>query len=322
MVEADEWTAYEQRFVEPDGRVLDDANGGISHSEGQGYGLLLAYLADDRPAFERIWTFTSTQLLLRDDGLAAWKWEAEATPHITDTNNATDGDLLIAYALARAGQGWEVPAYVDSARQIALAIVQDGLTTHGGRLLIKPGVEGFDADDREDGPVVNPSYWVFEAFPVLAALAPDADWDRLREDGLALLRQAAFGERELPPEWLSLERAPRPAQGFAPEFGYNAMRVPLYMIRAGIDDAPLLRRLLAGMSGPNGGIAIVDLQSGAIREEPTDPGYRMLLSAIACVLDDTSVPQAQQRFEPTTYYPSTLHLLALAHLREARPQCL
>ena len=39
-----DWAAYRDRFVLADGRVVDDGNGGISHSEGQGYGLLLAVL--------------------------------------------------------------------------------------------------------------------------------------------------------------------------------------------------------------------------------------------------------------------------------------
>jgi endo-1,4-beta-D-glucanase Y len=38
----EDWAAYRDRFVMADGRVVDDANGGISHSESQGYGLLLA----------------------------------------------------------------------------------------------------------------------------------------------------------------------------------------------------------------------------------------------------------------------------------------
>ena len=67
------WQAFEARFVDQSGRVIDDANGGISHSEGQGYGLILALAADDRASFERIWSFTQTELLLRDDGLAAWR---------------------------------------------------------------------------------------------------------------------------------------------------------------------------------------------------------------------------------------------------------
>ena len=68
-IQESEWVAYKERFVAENGRVIDDANGRISHSEGQGYGLLLALLANDRADFARIWTFTNTRLLLRDDGV-------------------------------------------------------------------------------------------------------------------------------------------------------------------------------------------------------------------------------------------------------------
>ncbi len=64
--------------------------------------MLLAYLAASPADFEQIWYFTRTELLLRDDGLAVWKWDPNVKPHVTDTNNASDGDMLIAYALALA----------------------------------------------------------------------------------------------------------------------------------------------------------------------------------------------------------------------------
>jgi endoglucanase len=89
---AADWEAYRSRFVEDNGRVVDTANGNISHSEGQGYGLLLALAAADRRSFEQIWNFTFTELLIRDDGLAAWKWDPNGKPRVTDRNNASDGD--------------------------------------------------------------------------------------------------------------------------------------------------------------------------------------------------------------------------------------
>src|SRR5690606_11650664 len=76
MILPSEWTSYVENYVAEDGRVIDTANNGISHSESQGYGLVLSALADDQPTFERIWTFTSTQLMVRDDGLASWLWDA------------------------------------------------------------------------------------------------------------------------------------------------------------------------------------------------------------------------------------------------------
>lgn len=317
-----EWQAYKSRFIKSDGRVVDDANGDISHSEGQGYGLLLAYLAGERADFELIWTFTRDGLLLRDDGLAVWKWDPSKSPPVQDPNNASDGDILIAYALALAGGDWGNDNFTRAATRLARAVARTSIYRHNGRHLLRPGISGFSATQQPDGPVVNPSYWVFEAFPVLARLAPEANWEQLSRDGVDLIRDARFGDRRLPPDWLSVAAEPQPAAGFDAEFGYNAVRIPLYLMRALDEDTDLLRRLRDGMIGPKGGLALVDLKSGAVKAELTDPGYRVIIALASCALDAQPLPDDLQRFEPTLYYPSTLHLLALAHTREDHAQCL
>ena len=117
---ADGWRQYKDRFVTSEGRVVDNANGGISHSEGQGYAMLIAERLDDRPTFEAIWRWTQGNLLIRGDGLAAWRWSPQVL-HVADHNNASDGDLLIAWALAEASDRWHVSEYRKSARQIVEA---------------------------------------------------------------------------------------------------------------------------------------------------------------------------------------------------------
>lgn len=321
LVPAADWESYQAAFLDPSGRIVDTGNGGVSHSEGQGYGLLLAVLADDPANFDRIWSFTRTQLLLRDDGLAAWRWTPGAEPPVTDLNNASDGDILIAYALARAGSAWSRTELTDAARAIAEAIGTRLLFERDGRTLLKPGAEGYGEGERPDGPVVNLSYWVFEALPVLAELAPAYDWAALGTGGLALLN-GVTADGTLPPEWLSVARRPRPAEGFAPEFGYNALRVPLYLLRAGNPDPDLLRRLAEAMSAPDGAVRLVDLATGGTKETLTDPGYRILPAAARCALDGTPVPGELGGFSVTLYYPSTLQLLAVATLREKHPECL
>lgn len=321
-ITGEEWTAYKTRFVSSDGRVIDDANGGISHSEGQGYGLLLAYLAGNRADFELIWSFTRDALLLRDDGLAVWKWDPSTSPPVKDPNNASDGDILIAYALALAGEQWSDDALLRAGTKLARAVASTSIYDHEGRRLLRPAVTGFSAPEQPDGPVVNPSYWVFEAFPVLARLAPDAGWSKLADDGIELVRAGGFGDRQLPPDWLSVAGELSPAAGFPAEFSYNAVRIPLYLIRAFNEDAQLLRRLRDGMTGENGGLTLVDLTTGDVKEHLTDPGYRMIPALASCVLDGQAIPADLRTFQPTLYYPSTLHLLALAHAREEHAQCL
>jgi endoglucanase len=161
MINAGAWSAYKAKFLDPTGRIVDNGNGNISHSEGQGYGLLLAYLSASPADFEQIWYFTRTELLLRDDGLAVWKWDPSVKPHVTDTNNATDGDMLIAYALALAGTAWKREDYILSASRMAQALLAETVASSAGRTLLMPGTEGFTGSDRDDGPVVNPSYWIY-----------------------------------------------------------------------------------------------------------------------------------------------------------------
>ncbi|MBP2486890.1 glycosyl hydrolase family 8 [Rhizobium leguminosarum] len=321
MINAGAWSAYKAKFLDATGRIVDNGNGNISHSEGQGYGMLLAYLAASPADFEQIWYFTRTELLLRDDGLAVWKWDPNVKPHVTDTNNASDGDMLIAYALALAGTAWKREDYILAASRMAQALLAETVVRSAGRTLLLPGSEGFTGTDRDDGPVVNPSYWIYEAIPVMAALAPSDAWKQLSDDGVALLKTMQFGPRKLPAEWVSLSGQPQPAQGFDAEFAYNAIRIPLYLVRGGVTDKALLTRLQQGMS-KDGVPATIDLTTGRPKTVLPDPGYRIVNDVVACVLDGTKLPGSALQFAPALYYPSTLQLLGLAYIGEKHPECL
>lgn len=322
-ITAKEWALYREKFLDPTGRIVDNANGNISHSEGQGYGLLLSYLAENRGDFDRVWAFTRTEMLLRDDGLAAWKWDPAAAPHVTDANNATDGDLLIAYALALAGHAWDRPDLTSSATSIAAALASGGVGKLGDLVLLKPGNSGFGARDRADGPVVNPSYWVFEALPAMAELMPEGPWAELSDSGKSLLAATMkIGPSGLPPDWVSLKAKPRPADGFPQEFGYNAFRIPLYLIRAGTRDRALLEPFVTHMRDAEGRVLVVDIATGQARQALPDVGYRIIPALVSCVLDGTHLPDDMQSFTPTDYYPSTLQLLALSFARRQHPECL
>lgn len=318
-----EWNLYKARFLDPVGRIIDNANGNISHSEGQGYGLLLSYLSDDRGDFDRIWSFTRTEMLVRNDGLAAWKWDPSTSPHVSDTNNATDGDLLMAYSLSLAGAAWHRPDLTAAATAMASSILSSDVERVGDLMLLKPGSVGFGARDRKDGPVVNPSYWVFEAFSELAVRAPDPVWSRLDEDGRKLIAASMrIGKAGLPPDWVSLKAKPSVAGDLSTEFGYNALRVPLYLLRSGGTDGALLRTLLQRMADEDGNLQIVDIPSGDRRQALSDPGYRIIPALLACTLEGRKLGDDLKSFSPTDYYPSTLHLLALSYARSRHAECL
>ncbi|MDR0253464.1 MAG: endoglucanase [Brucellaceae bacterium] len=322
MISAADWNAYSEKFLTKEGRITDDANGNISHSEGQGYGLLLAYMADRPADFELIWSFTRTEMLIRNDGLSVWKWDPAVRPHITDTNNASDGDILIAYALALAAQKWSNADYRNSAATIAASLLKKQVTRHNDDTILLPAIRGFSAKERADGPVINLSYWVFEALPVMNELAPSPAWAELAESGTRLLEKSRFGTAQLPSDWISLYGNSEPAQNFTPEFGYNNLRIVLYLSRAGLGKQEITQQLAKAMTGENGNIHLVNVTTGATITSLSEAGYRIIPQLAACIANGTKLSQDVSRFTPTQYYPSTLHLLALAYTAQNHPECL
>ncbi|MFH6783772.1 MULTISPECIES: glycosyl hydrolase family 8 [Methylobacterium] len=318
------WRLYKARFVTEQGRVVDTGNNGISHSEGQGYGMLLSVLAGDRVTFERIWTWTRANLMVRDDQLIAWRWEPDRRPAVADMNDAADGDLLVAWALAEAVTAWNDPSHRMAGRRIAVEFGRKLIlprAAHGPLLL--PAVAGFSAEDRPDGPVVNLSYWIFPAFDRMPLLAPEFDWAGLDRSGRRLVRAARFGPSRLPSEWISLAGAPRPADGFAPDFAYNSLRIPLYLAMAGTTEADLYAPFLALWPRPEAGLALAETGSGRVTTRLAEAGYGAISALAACAAKGTPFPPGltRVRAESEHYYPATLQLLALAALKTRYPAC-
>lgn len=320
MITPAEWQSYLDAYVSAEGRVIDTANGNISHSESQGYGLILSALADDSATFARIWSFTRTELMVRDDGLAAWRWEPDKRPHVTDANNATDGDMLIAYGLLLGAEAWNNGHYSDLALPIIRTIGRTMLVEADGLPAILPGAEGFMREANEGGPVLNPSYWIFETFPFFAAADPIIDWMAVGETGLEILRRAQASPAGIPGDWIQLsEGEEMPAGDFPPEFGYNGIRVPLYLLRADADPAYL--EPFRAKSTPEG-LSKVDVTNGELIEPITEPGYRLIAAAMDCAIDGTPIPAELQNMQATSYYAATLQLLLLDHLRRHETGCL
>lgn len=319
-----EWQTYTSRFVDASGRVVDVEKDGVSHSEGQGYGLLLSVYANDRTAFDRILSFTFKQMRGRSDGLISWIWNPYEYPRITDTNNASDGDVLIAYALIKAAVKWQDAGYVALAEPLVQAIGRHLLFEHDGMVLLKPAAFGFDRAHHRDGPVVNLSYFVYGAFPLFAQIDDRFPWIEAWQGGLMLTIKALAGREALAPDWITLAdgRFAEPAEGFAKKSSYDAVRIPLYMLLGGrvpveylapFDDAWNLRG--------NGAPLDYDLQHDRKIMDMNDLGYRAIAALTACAVRGRPLPMGLQRYRNTTYFSSSLHLLALAAARAHFPHC-
>ena len=72
------WESYKSRFMMPDGRIIDTGNGNVSHTEGQGFAMLLAVGNNDRPAFDKLWQWTDKTLRNKENGLFYWRYNPVA----------------------------------------------------------------------------------------------------------------------------------------------------------------------------------------------------------------------------------------------------
>lgn len=322
-----DWRLYTDSFVE-DGRVIDTGNGDISHSEGQGYGMLLAVAFNDAETFGSIWSWTSHRIWVRDDGTIAWRWEEDERPSITDANPAPDGDILVAWALIRAHQTWGMEEHAEAARAILEAIKQNLIRRVGSVPVISAGISGFDVDG---GFIVNPSYWIFPALTDIRRFDNDPLWDDVKETGRRLIRNARFGRLALVPDWVVIDSnsgrlttLPDDTEGLFRGFGYNAVRVPLYLLwdqpSAGDDIQPIAELWDRQGDGP---VAIeVDLGSDRLLSRSGGQGYRAVRALVNCVVADEEMPSGLQWLDDDQdYYSASLYLLTRIAIAERNLAC-
>ena len=317
--EASDWPAYQRAFVAADGRVRDPKQNAASHSEGQGYGLLLAWMHADRPAFDRILKWTTDNLQVRRDALLAWSWGRRPNGdwNVIDYNNASDGDILVALALLKAAQRWGHPAY----REAGLRIVRDirahlGLSVHGYQL-IAPAYFGFNS---QNGHSFNTGYLVLPAFEEFARVDDEAFWRGVLRDSRDLLDRSAFSRLHLPADWIRLQDGRRAAvdQSRSPFFGYEAIRVPLYLAWHG--DRQRLSAFSEYLQFVEGAGYLpqrVNLIDGAVAADDAPAGFYAVMGRCAERLERQPLARAllqkaEERvaYEPEDYFSNTLYLLA------------
>jgi endo-1,4-beta-D-glucanase Y len=222
-----DWRSFKDRFMAPDGRIIDTGNNGISHSEGQSYGMLFAVTFGDRQSFDLIHGWTVRNLTRKTDALHVWRYLPDSKNHSPDQNNATDGDLVIAFALSRAARIWQEPQYAAAAIAIASDIRRSLIVNAGSKIVLLPALTGFT---HKTSVTVNLSYYNFVAFRELSVIDPSPLWQLLELDGLSLIQAARFGKWQLPPDWLSVGISSGTASiaaGWPPLSSFDAIRVPL-----------------------------------------------------------------------------------------------
>ena len=307
---------YKQAFIKPDGRVFDPQNGGITHSESQGYGMMLALLGGDRATFDRIWQF-ARNTMQKPDKLFGWKYVPGKG--VTDWNNATDGELLIATALALAGERWNEPSYVSEAAAIANATGHHMIRRYGGYTVLMPG-NWAEPSGRKRSMTVNLSYFIPLTLGVMQALAPRHDWESVYSDSIRLLNDLIHP----PSDWTDINKhgEPNPATGWEPKFSYDAGRIPLYLLQSGIDH-PNVSRTIISIWGPSstGHTFPFDVYTGRPADRFWGNAYELIHDIIICEATGAPVPLDSLVLNMSNYFNASLHFMLVASLHSTYPHC-
>jgi endoglucanase len=300
------WEAWKTTFLEPDGRVVDSLQDGVSHSEGQGWALLLAAHAEDDASFKQIFDWTERHLAVRHDPLLAWRWRP--VDGVTDYNNATDGDIFYAWALLVASRRFGVRAYAERAGEVARAI--DDIVVRDapdGGLLLRPGAEQFTKNGSE---IVNPSYIMPLALHSLGGAFGLPRLGQVASDGEALI--ARIADTGLVPDWVALHADGwRPAET-GPYHSYDAMRVALYLVWSGRHAHPAVKQVRALFADRSLAPAVrAHPETLEVLERSSEPGYAALSDLILKTAEAASQTPVRAFTADQPYYPATLHLLTL-----------
>jgi endoglucanase len=312
VTEADrrEWVSFRSRFLAADGRVVDTGNDGVSHTEGQGWGLFFAVTFDDPESFERILAWTGSNLRRPSDALHAWRYVPGQVRPVNDLNNATDGDLFIAWALWRAAYRWGRADYAITARAIAHDVLRLLVRQAGERTVLLPAAFGFEHGGTVD---LNLSYYCFPALRELAEAVPSPLWEKLHNDGLEMISQGRFGRWQLPPDWLTVARRDgtlSPAAGWPARFSYDAIRVPLYLSWSRLLQPQVHESFRRFWRETNPLPAWVDLRNGSFASYPAPSGIAAV-AKIATSPARTALPFDFPSIRASTdYYSAALILLS------------
>ncbi len=288
FAQASAWDDYKARFVSSDGAVIDSGNSGMSHSEGQGYALMFALMYGDKTVFDKVLSWSEHNLQDPKTGLFYWAYRRDGGDPVADHNNATDGDLFIAWALMRAGAKWRDPAYTKKGESLAQTISSLLVTNFGGFKVLLPGLNGFLYNDKV---FLNPSYYIYPALKDLGAFTYMKLWGELASDSKSLMNLNRNFTVPLSPDWIKLmpDGSIITAEQWPARSSYDAIRVPLYLYwgdpdspelkpwkdyfaRFSPDNTPAWVNVVTGQSAEyamTGGLrAVRDLVEGKFYKEP------------------------------------------------------
>jgi len=247
------WEGYQKRFLQADGRVLDQTGErDFTTSESEAYTLFFALVINDRQRFEVVLNWIEANLSQGDftQHLPAWHWGRQTTGkwEILDHNAASDADTWLAYTLLQAGSLWGEARYIRLGKMLLEQIkAKEVVLLPNGSTMLLPAPQGFAEVNGKWW--FNPSYLPIQLLRVFAQADPTGPWNAMTATTLHMIRGTAL--RGFAPDWVSYQHG----QGWTalpenePVGSYDAIRT--YLWAGMLDDAdtikPQLIRNLSGM---------------------------------------------------------------------------
>lgn len=268
------WQAYQQKFINADGRVIDYRAQDHTTSEGQSYALFFALVANDRTEFDKVLSWTQNNLAQGDLAahLPAWEWGRNKNGDWKplDTNSAGDSDLWISYTLLQAGRLWGVPRYTVMGKEMASHIADKEVANLPGLgPMLLPGPFGFHPNATTW--LLNPSYMPLPVVEGMVHSDPGGPWSGMAAAIPAMVKGASPAGFCM--DWVSYSSngqfspvvLPTAPKSTKPMGSYDAIRVYTWagMTNAGTPGAKATLDALSGMASY--------LRSHALPPEKVDP---------------------------------------------------
>ncbi len=262
-----DWDRYKRLFIENDGRIVDRGNNNITHTEGIGYTLYFSYMYGDDETFDKVYKWQKNNLPRNALGLIPWKWgeKEDGTYGILDKNNASDGDMWIAYSLYLMSKKRKNTLMLDEAKSIIKSMRENLIVKLSDRYFMLPGAKGF----MQEGKIIlNPSYYRFDIFKKFSTLDDLETWDKLIKDGEWMLHHSMFSSLRLHPDWIEVSNDLSMKLAKNKFFGYDAIRIPLNIMQSNIPTAKILlepySKYIKMMKYGNVPLGVVELDIGKI----------------------------------------------------------
>jgi len=262
------WSEYKALYIAKDGRVIDKVNSNITHSEAIGYAMYLAVKNSDIKTFDKIKEWYSNNLTRNEFGLISWKWGKDKNNswHVLDVNNASDGDLWIAYDNLLMFEKTKKLKYKQDAFAIIKSIKEHLIIKKNDMLYLLPAKMGFTTDHSIE---INLSYYLFFIFDKFKKYDNDNIWTKLKEDGVKLLYKSRFTSLGLNADWIKIDKVTGKIQYTRNNaFGYDAIRIPFNILKSDIKEKDKLlepyKNYMNAMKLSRSIFGVTDLKDGNI----------------------------------------------------------